>query len=261
MVSINVRCYAELNDHLHPEQQFIAFPFFLPPKSTVKKLVDDIGINSDLIDLILVNDRSVDLSYILEENDRVALYPAFETFDISTITKVREHPLRQPKFILDVHLGKLANHLRMLGFDTLYKNDCSNEVLLSYSLNENRILLSKNRILIGNEKLTHAYYVKNKDPRLQLIEVLEHLDLYRLADPFTRCIECNSLLKSIEKEIIFSKIPPLVRNWCNEYQWCNSCNRIYWKGSHYQHMIAFIQSILQNGGQNNQSNRIIERKD
>jgi uncharacterized protein len=244
MPLVSIRCYAELNNFLPPNQEFAAFPLSLPPNSCLKDIIDNIGIPSGLIDLALVNNKPVDLSFHVEENDRIALYPVFEHFDISSITKIRDHPLRQPKFVLDVHLGKLASHMRMFGFNTLYQNNWTKETLIAISKKENRILLSRSKSLLETVSLTHAYLIKNIKPRLQLIEVLEWFDLYSLASPFTRCIGCNSTLQFVEKEAILLRIPPKVKNWCNEYQQCKSCNQIYWKGSHYQHMNIFVQNIL-----------------
>jgi uncharacterized protein len=244
MPFISIRCYAELNDFLPPNRRFISFPLSLPANTLLKDLANIIGIPSDLIDLVLVNNKPVDLSYNLAENDRVAFYPVFESFDISSVTTVRDHPLRQPKFLLDAHLGKLAHHLRMFGFDAVYQNNWTKEFLVTISRNENRILLSRSRSLVNIELLTRAYLIKETDSHLQLIEILERFDLYSLASPFTRCIECNSKLQLVEKEAILSRIPQKVKDWCSEFQLCSSCDRIYWKGSHYQHMKIFIQNIF-----------------
>ena len=244
MPFVSIRSYAELNDFLPPNRGFVTFPLSLPPNAILKDITNKIGIPSDLIDLVLVNSNPVGLSYHLEENDRVAFYPVFENFDISSVTKIRDHPLRQLKLILEVHLGKLAHYLRMFGFDTLYQNNWTKESLITISKNENRILLSRSKPLLDIESLTHAYLIKNIDPHFQIVEVLEWFDLYNLASPFTRCIECNSKLQLVEKEAILSRIPLKVKDWCNEYQRCSSCDRIYWKGSHYQHMNAFVQKIF-----------------
>ena len=70
------------------------------------------------VDLIIVNGDSADFKYPLQDGDRVAVYPVFESFDITLLTRLRDRPLRKTAFVLDVHLGKLARRLRMLGFDT-----------------------------------------------------------------------------------------------------------------------------------------------
>jgi uncharacterized protein len=254
MPLVYIRCYAELNDFLPPNRGFVTFPLSITPNTLLEDIANTIGIPSNLIDLILVNNKPVDLSYHLEENDRIAFYPVFENFDISSVTKVQDHPLRQPKFILDVHLGKLANHLRLLGFDSLYQNNWAKESLISISINENRILLSRSKSLLNNESLTRTYLIKNIEPRFQLFEVLERFDLNSLASPFTRCIECNSKLQPVEKEAILPRIPQKVKDWCNTFQFCAFCDRIYWKGSHYQHMNTFVQSILYKKSRTDDSN-------
>jgi uncharacterized protein with PIN domain len=244
MLQVSIRCYAELNDFLPMEKRFVTSSISLLSNTRIEELANKIGISPNVIDLVLANGTSVSMMYLLEENDRIALYPVFESFDISSITEVRNHPLRQPRFVLDVHLRKLTNHLRMFGFDALYRNNYTNEILIALSINEHRILLSKDRSLLETESLLHAYNVKNKDPRLQLIEVLERFDLYNLVALFTRCIECNTILQNFDKHAVLSPIPPKVKEWCTKYQWCSFCDRIYWEGSHYLHMQEFIQSVL-----------------
>jgi len=243
LIQISVRWYGELNDNLPADERYVTSLHRIESNITVGKFASGFGNPFDCIDLVLVNGISVDSVYQLKDNDRIALFPVFESFDIASVTKVREHPLRQPKFILDVHLGKLANHLRMLGFDSLYRNDYTVNLLCRISLQENRTLLSKNKSLIETESLTHAYLVKNKDPRIQLIEVLERFQLFALIAPFTRCIECNSTLQRVEMEGILFRIPAQVKEWCTEYQLCSECNRIYWKGSHYKKMLEFISAL------------------
>ncbi|MBM2842059.1 MAG: hypothetical protein HW412_2587, partial [Bacteroidetes bacterium] len=114
MPSASIRFYAELNDHLPSDKRYrsIAFPF--EGSTSVSELIQSLGIPFDEVDLLLVNGESVDLHFILNDNDRVSVYPVYESFDISSVTRIRERPLRQPRFVLDCHLGKLAYYLRML---------------------------------------------------------------------------------------------------------------------------------------------------
>jgi hypothetical protein len=48
--------------------------------------------------------------------------------DVSSLSSLRL-PLAEVRFIIDIHLGKLATYLRLLGFDTLYHNDWEDEEL------------------------------------------------------------------------------------------------------------------------------------
>jgi uncharacterized protein with PIN domain len=190
----------------------------------------------------------------MRNGDRVSFYPMFESFDVSTLTKVREKPLRDPRFVLDVHLGKLANHLRMLGFDTLCRSTFSDEELLRISLTEKRTLLTKDLGLLRRDEIERGYHVRESNPRLQIIEVLRRFDLVGAVKTFTRCIECNDVLKSVEKQSIIDRLPPKVKELYDEFVLCNACDRVYWKGSHYQRMREFGADVLGNSVTQSTSN-------
>jgi uncharacterized protein with PIN domain len=195
------------------------------------------------VDLILVNGRSVGFEHQVRDGDRISVYPIFESFDISPVQQVRERPLRAPRFVLDVHLGKLASYLRLLGFDVLYSPAYNDDELMSISLNEQRTLLSKDRQLIQHPSLTHAYLVRQNLPREQAVEVVERFDLYSLIHPFIRCLTCNTLLRRADKDDVAGRLPPRVREAFNEFYLCTFCDRVYWKGSHYEGMKAWIASV------------------
>jgi hypothetical protein len=114
------RFYAELNDHLPPEERYqnLEKRFFVP--ASVKDMIESFGVPHAEVDLVLINGEPAEFSRTVADGDRVSVYPVFEAFDIAGVSPLRVEPLREPKFVLDVHLGRLAAYLRMLGFDTLY---------------------------------------------------------------------------------------------------------------------------------------------
>ena len=242
--TIWIRFYAELNDRLPAEQRFQTFPRSLSTNTTVSSVIEQVGIRLSEIDLVLVNSVSVDSSYALKHGDRVSVYPVFESFDITPVTKLREKPLRQPRFVLDVHLGKLAYFLRMLGFDTLYRNDFQDKELITIASDERRVLLSKDRELLSDPLVTRGYHVRAKHPREQLNEVLERFDLFHSVAPLQRCLRCNSVLEPVDKAIVRHLLPPAVEESFNEFQRCPGCDRVYWKGSHYVRMNDFVHDVL-----------------
>lgn len=110
------RFYAELNDHLPRELQFktLEKSFFAP--STVKDMVESFGVPHTEIDLIVANGRPVDFAYRVQNGDRIAIYPTFESFDIASEQRLRGVPLRNPKFVLGCALGEacgLSAHARV----------------------------------------------------------------------------------------------------------------------------------------------------
>jgi hypothetical protein len=117
----SVRFYAELNDHLAPNQrhQTVEKEFFVPP--SVRDVIESFGIPHTEVELLLVNGESSDFSRLVQDGDRVAVYPVFESLDITSELRVRPQALRELKFVLDVHLGRLA-YLRIGGFDAEYRN-------------------------------------------------------------------------------------------------------------------------------------------
>ncbi len=89
------RFYEELNDRIPEGIRKVETPFLFSKPLTIKEAIESFGIRPDEVDLVLVNGVSVDLGYLLKGGDRVSVYPVFERFDISSITKVRDKPLRE----------------------------------------------------------------------------------------------------------------------------------------------------------------------
>ena len=239
------RFYAELNDFLAPHRRFITFAHPCDGRSTVKDMIESLGVPHTEVDLILVNGESVDFSRRIESGDRVSVYPVFEAIDISPLARVRPGPLRQMRFVLDGHLGRLAAYLRMLGFDTAYQNHCRDEELARISRDEHRILLTRDVGLLKRSAVTHGHWMRETRPRLQLAEVVERFDLYGSIASFTRCLRCNTLLESVKKESIAARLDERTRSLHTEFFTCRTCNRIYWKGSHYERMQRLIGELAE----------------
>ncbi len=202
------------------------------------------GVPHTEVDLILVNGNSVDFSYILEDQDRVSVYPVFELLDIKDVTRLRPEPLRDPKFLVDVNLGRLARYLRLIGFDTLYRNDYVDEELVEISCSDGRILLTRDRQLLKHARITHGCFVHNTKPLKQVDEVIKRLDLVRSATPFKRCIRCNGLLQPVEKSVIEGRLPPLTRKYYEVFWMCGDCSQVFWKGAHFGRMMELVEGLL-----------------
>ncbi len=237
------RFYEELNDFLAPEKKKKAFSYCFQGTPSVKDAIEALGVPHTEVDLILVNGIPVDFAYRIETDDRVAVYPVFEAFDISTVSPLREKPLRNPRFILDVHLGRLARYMRMLGFDTLYENSWSDDHIVDIVKDEGRILLSKDRGLLRRKIITRGYCVRSGHWREQLDEVLRRFDLYCLIAPFTICLVCNGRVIRIEKESIRSLVSPSILESHHEFTTCSVCSRVYWRGSHFKKMTGIVDAL------------------
>ncbi|HPC40161.1 MAG TPA: Mut7-C RNAse domain-containing protein [Spirochaetota bacterium] len=250
MYRVTIRFYEELNDFLPAASRKKDIDFEFRGRRSVKDLIESFGVPHVEVDLILVNGESVGFSQIVADGDRISVYPVFETLDVGTVTRLRPDPLRDPRFVLDVHLRKLARRLRLMGFDVDYHPDRDDDALADIAEREGRILLSRDRQLMMRRKVSRGLYVRNTDPDLQVDEVLERLDLRKLCRPFTRCIECNGLIEAVDPATagVMDLIPPGVRSWCAEYYRCLGCGKIYWKGSHYEKLMKRVNQISNSRG-------------
>ena len=241
--SATFRFYEELNDFLPSGKRKKEFEYSFSGSPTVKDAIEAIGVPHIEVDLILVNGKSVSFSYHLSEEDNLSVYPVFESLDISPVNRLRKHPLRVTRFILDVHLGKLAKYLRMTGFDTLYEKDYSDAEIVKISLNEKRIILTRDIGILKHKKITHGYWIRSQDPLEQFREVVRRFDLIDNFSPFHRCMTCNGLIREVPKEHIIKDLQPNTRQFYNVFYRCTECDNIYWKGSHYDRMVQFIDQI------------------
>lgn len=246
MAGVTIRFYAELNDFLPRGRRQVAFAMPLERQASVKDLVESLGVPHTEVDLILVNGESVDFSYRVRDGDFISVYPVFEALDVGPLVRLRPRPLREPRFVLDAHLGKLALYLRMLGFDTLYRNDYADEELARVSSEEHRILLTRDLGLLKRSIVTHGYHVREDDPERQVVEVVRRFDLAGLAQPFGRCLRCNGELEAVEKAAVEHRLEPKTRLYYDEFRACRSCGRLYWKGSHHDHMRERVERLLGN---------------
>ena len=244
------RFYAELNELLPAKKRFSDQNVEFNGRQTVKHLIESQGIPHTEVDLILANSRSVGFDYIPLDGELISVYPVFESFDVSWVNYLRPKPLREPKFVLDGHLGRLASYLRMLGFDSGYRNDFSDEELADISVEEKRILLTRDRGLLKRDKVTHGFLIKTRDPRQQLLSVIKRFDLASLIQPFTRCIACNGVLESVEKSEIMDQLEPKTKIYFDMFKRCSVCRKIYWAGSHHKRMSKLIDWVLRDTPEN-----------
>jgi hypothetical protein len=249
MSQTSLRFYAELNEYLPQELRWITFDRTVSDGSTLWQVLESIQVPSNAIDLVLVNGESESLDYRLREGDRVSVYPVFDSIDVTPITKVENRPLRRLQFVLDAHLGKLAHHLRMLGFDAMYRNDYRRDDLVRIATAENRILLSKSRSLFDTVVIEAGYCVKSSNPREQLTEVLQRFDLWRSVHPFQRCLHCNTVLHTTAKESVADRLPEKVRRFYNDFTVCPLCGKTYWRGTHFEKMMEFTRRIYAESGE------------
>ncbi len=247
------RFYEELNDFLPAEKRKQAFTYQFSGNPSVKDAIESTGVPHTEVDLIIVSrgaaaGTTVDFSYQLQPNDRVAVYPVFESFDLASSSSLRTEPLREVKFVLDVHLGKLSRILRILGFDSWYENKQDDAQIARRAVAERRIVLTRDLGLLKRSIVQRGYWLRSQEPEEQAVAVIRRFDLQRMVKPLTRCPRCNDLLEPAPSDMVSAQIPPRSRGHATRFARCNSCGQLYWRGSHAPMIDAMIERILTRAG-------------
>jgi hypothetical protein len=232
-----------LNDFLRREFRGKAFAYAVPATSTAKDGLEGVGVPHVEVAALRVNGDWAPLAQPLRAGDRLEVYPR------------REHPPLPPgyalhpplpevtPFILDVHLGKLARLLRMLGFDCRYERDYADDQIAALAATEGRAVLTRDIPLLKRKVLDWGYWLRSQHPEQQLAEVLDYFRLTGKGQPFTRCLVCNGPLEAVDKTLVADRLEPDTRAGFEEFYRCTACNRVYWKGSHYERMAALVARI------------------
>lgn len=251
------RFYEELNDFLPEERRKREFAVEIDRARSVKDAIESVGVPHPEVDLILVDGRSVGFGHLLRGGERVAVYPMFEALDISPVVRLRPRPLRDPKFVADGHLGKLARHLRMAGFDTLWDHRWDDDQIVAMALMQKRTILTRDKGMLRRKEVERGYFVRATESETQLGEVVRAFQLEALLEPFTRCRECNMPLEPVEGAQVIDRIPPKVRELYERFKRCPACERVYWEGSHFARMKGILGRLVpaESSGQNSTSRK------
>jgi uncharacterized protein with PIN domain len=240
--SAEFRFYEELNDFLAPERRKTAFQVPIDRGRSVKDAIESAGVPHTEVDLVLVDGASVAFEHVLRGGERVAVYPVFERLDIAPVVHLRPSPLRETRFVLDTHLGKLARHLRLAGFDSLWHNDYGDEEIVALSVAQKRVILTRDKGILRRRAVQRGYFVREIESERQFCEVVRAFQLERSLRPFSRCRVCNAALREVPKESVRERVPETVWKQLDAFTECPECGRVFWRGTHYERLSRVLQS-------------------
>jgi uncharacterized protein with PIN domain len=148
------------------------------------------------------------------------------------------------RFVADRMLGKLAKWLRVFGYDVVYLRQGADEEIQGL-LSEGRIFLTRNRRAGPWQQLGKVFVVHANDPKKQLREVIQGLDLAVIdSELFSRCLSCNCLLEAISREDVGAEVPDYIYQTQRQFHRCRDCGKVYWSGSHSEKMRQQLEEIL-----------------
>ncbi len=238
MAQINLVFHGRLNDFLRNHQAGDPLTYTFTQKTALKHVIEVLGVPHPEVGRIELDGHFVGLDYAIQDRDRIQIYPR-------EASELQYEP-GGPRFVLDNHLGKLSDYLRLLGFDVIYARDWSDEEIAAYAHDHQRILLTRDRGLLKRKIVTDGYCVRADEPAEQLSEIAAQFGLNNYVTPFQRCPRCNGKLVPVPKDQIIDQLLPLTRKYYDEFTQCQSCGKIYWKGSHFEHMLDLFKPYLGN---------------
>jgi uncharacterized protein with PIN domain/sulfur carrier protein ThiS len=198
------------------------------PRS-VKDLIESLGVPHTEVAHVTVDGRPVEFDERIVGGEHVDVHPpGTAPPGGGSVTP----PPAPDRFVCDVHLGTLARRLRLLGFDTWYRNDAGDADLARVAVDEQRTLLTRDRGLLQRRAIVHGYLPRSDDPDQQLVEVIERFDLVGHAATLTRCVPCNGLLDEVPLAEVADQVPPRSRAAFDRFARCRRCGQIFWPGSH-----------------------------
>jgi uncharacterized protein with PIN domain len=237
----------ELNDFLPPGRKLTRFPYVFTGKPSLKDAIEALGAPHVEVDVILRNGESAVFESHLGDGDTVEVFPRAEGTCIPDAIHLMPAPLSEPRFILDVHLGKLAVYLRLLGFDTYHRNHLDDPEIVAIARREERIVLTRDIALLKNGAIARGRWIRSQIPRTQLGETIRFFNLSPCVKPFSRCTVCNGLVEEVSAETVRDRLEPGTLAYYSEFFRCASCGRIYWKGSHYPRLLELIREAEAEG--------------
>ncbi|GAB4472522.1 MAG: Mut7-C RNAse domain-containing protein [Anaerolineae bacterium] len=249
MLQVIFRFHAELNDFLPAQRRGMACTQPLDRRASVKDMIEAQGVPHAEVELLVVNGRSVGFDYIVQGGDEVQVYPRFDALDLPDKVRLRPPLPERPRFVLDIHLGRLAAYLRMIGFDALYGDTNNHAEFLDAALariahDQGRVLLTHDVGLLKRSLVIYGYWVRSMSPRDHLAEVMRRFDLFDKVELFRRCMSCNGLLQPVEKAAVLHLLPAETARHYDEFRRCTSCGKIYWRGVHVKRMTALVEEIM-----------------
>ncbi len=149
------------------------------------------------------------------------------------------------KFIVDHNVGKLAKWLRVMGYDTLFFTGDGDWQMVTTALAEGRVILTRDTQIMRRGVVTSgrlkAILIQSDEPKQQMQQVVETLNLDTQFRLFSICLECNQPLEGRDKQHVKDRVPLYVFQTQSQYMECPTCHRIYWRGTHWQAMLNKLE--------------------
>ena len=156
----------------------------------------------------------------------------------------------EPRFVVDINVGRLAKWLRAMGYDALFPRDGDDNDLVRVALREGRVLVTRDAG-IGRRRAVRQGQMRvikivDDDLRSQLRQLVKDLGL-GMDGGFSRCVLCNDPLRAVNKDEVAGRVPPYVLQKHDKFMECPQCRRLFWRGTHWSRMTSELDRACQEG--------------
>jgi uncharacterized protein with PIN domain len=235
--------FGNLNDFLSKKDKHNRITYSFKATTAVKDAVEAIGVPHVEVEWLLINGLPAQFYTPLLPGDAVEVYPQDTPPAHHPLPPLRDKQKAPHCLVLDTHLGALARRLRLLGIDTYHDPTYTDGEVARISHEEHRIVLTRDIGLLKQKIIEWGYWLRSQQPEEQLLEVLNRYNLTPFFQPFQRCLSCNGYIQPVEKETVREALPAGTQEYFHDFYQCGACGKVYWKGSHYERMVQFIEKL------------------
>ena len=209
--SSKIFLHGELQDFLDRDKETGGIIYRITRKASIKDVIESLGPPHTEIARIRINGTISNFKHILRAGDIVHVYPHEPPVDITRDSELKPGFKQANRFLVDVNVGKLAKLLRMLGYDTAYDPNWSDREIAELASRENRVVLTRDKGLLKRGKIVWGRLLRGDLPEEQFKETVNFFGLSTSGDLFSRCLECNTELVSVQKSEIIHLLEPKTR--------------------------------------------------
>lgn len=242
--SVEVRVYGPLADFLPRWMRHKTVVFRLGSRASVKDVLEAVGVPHPEIDVVTVDGEAVGFERVVGGGERIAAYPRFRSLDLGDVRRAGPEEPPPARFVLDVHLARLARLLRLAGFDADFAEGRDDPEIVEIAARSGRVVLTRDVGLLKRAAVRHGAFVRATEPLAQFVEVGRRFDLGARAAPFTRCLVCNGSLRPVGRDDAAPLVPEGVARRHDEFLGCAACGRVFWKGSHHARLAELLEHAL-----------------
>ncbi|MBX7174484.1 MAG: Mut7-C RNAse domain-containing protein [Pyrinomonadaceae bacterium] len=160
-----------------------------------------------------------------------------------------EHRLNLPldseiRFFADVNVASVVRWLRAIGLDTVWEDAIPDDDLVRRGAEERRFVLTLDKRILEEFRTDHVFLLSTNEPIEQFAEIIRRFTIQQPTELFKRCLVCNTILRETKVGQIAEQAPPSIREIHTKFQFCPTCSKVYWEGSHTQRMREAIEKVF-----------------